>query len=141
MLSRAAYQLYLADRAVVYTGIDRVKPTTADPVGIIRMIVDRERIANPHEWSFYDLQTSLQNSRMSAGEWDYYILLLRPPKPPPVESGSIPPPQPAPLEVEIGASAEMPDIVGEDFACFIQQTLEPGDLDSADEEDEEIEDD
>lgn len=77
IMARAYYRVYPDVQAVVYTGIDQTMPTNAFAHKIIGMIAEREGI-DPLAYSWFDLQTCMQDITIDSGDFRYYAVLLKP---------------------------------------------------------------
>lgn len=76
VIARAAYKIYRDARAVVFTGLDQTMPTTAAPGRIIRLIAEQEHLPTD-QYSFFDLQTAVQDDDLCCGEYSLYVIFLK----------------------------------------------------------------
>lgn len=104
IMARAYYRVYPDVQAVVYTGIDRTIPTNAFSHRIIGMIAEREGL-DPLAYSWFDLQTHMQDLTIASGELRYYAVLLKPGV--------------TPIAGECAIIVECPTVVRNDFERYI----------------------
>lgn len=104
VIARAHYCVYPHSRAIIYTGLDRTVPTNALPHDIIRLIAAKENL-NPHEYSWFDLQTVMQDEHIKCGNYKFLLVLIR--------ANS------APAQAEYVVAIECPDDIQEQFAPYI----------------------
>lgn len=114
MLGRVVYRLYPIERAVVFSGIDRSKPTTFALPTIIGQICAREGLDH-RTTTFYDLRTSMHDGDLEPGRYEFCVVFLAP------RSDDH-------LVVECAAEVDCPPVVARDFEWYINSHLYARDL-------------